>query len=407
MFVDGKILTATGHDRVDPAPIGVRVHKPEQCCPGYTLFSPAMGKTEYLMDMHGLIVHTWPCTHSQLGELLPNGNLMVDNYGAWLEELEPDGTRVWRWEGRYHHDFYVLPNDNIVMLTSEIVDVKPGFYPEGQEPPDMRTDFVVEIDRAGNEVWRFSFLDHIDALADLVGFPIPAHYGVKQLGGSVAWRGIGDWAHLNTIEVLPDTPLGRRDSRFRHGNLLFSMRAIDIIGVIDRDSEEIVWAWGLGVLDGQHQPTMLPNGNILIFDNGTYRGHSAAVEMDPATGEVVWQYVEPETFWSPFRGGVQRLRNGNTLICESDAGRIFEATPDKEIVWDFASPFIALSGGGGQGRHIYRATRYNEEQVAPLFEVIGAKPAGVWTFDGEGVGTFREALAYYQRELAKGCPFPK
>jgi len=398
MFVSGKVLTATGRDRVHPGRLGVRAHKPDQCFEGYTLFSPAMGTTEYLIDMHGLVVHTWPCTHSQLAELLPNGNLMVDNYGSWLEELEPDGTRVWQWKGPYHHDFHVLPNGNIALLTAEIVDVRPGFYPPGQEPVDMRTDFVVEIDRAGNELWRFSFLDHVEELADKARLPIPVHYGVRQPDGEVTYRGIGDWAHLNTIEVLPDTPLGQRDERFRAGNLLFSMRALDIIGVIDRDREEIVWAWGLGVLDGQHQPTMLPDGNILIFDNGTYRGHSAAVEMSPETGEVVWQYVNEESFWSPFRAGVQRLPNGNTLVCESDAGRLFEVTLDKEIVWEFVSPFIAPSG---QGRHIYRATRYSAEEVEPLFKVIADRPIGAWKFDGTKLESFREALAYYQQELSR------
>ena len=35
--------------------------------------------------------------------------------------------------------------------------------------------------------------------------------------GLVTTRDDFDYYHLNTIEVLPDTPLGRRDSRFRPG----------------------------------------------------------------------------------------------------------------------------------------------------------------------------------------------
>jgi len=38
--------------------------------------------------------------------------------------------------------------------------------------------------------------------------------------------------------------------------------------------------------------------------------------------------------------GIQRLPNGNTLITEAASGRAFEVTPEKEIVWEFVSPFF-------------------------------------------------------------------
>ena len=96
-----------------------------------------------------------------------------------------------------------------------------------------------------------------------------------------------DWAHANTIEVLPPTPLENSDKRFKEGNLLFSLRHLDIIGIVDPFINEIVWCYGPGTLDGQHQPTMLPDGHILVFDNGTYRGHSIVRELDPETGSSV------------------------------------------------------------------------------------------------------------------------
>ena len=60
-----------------------------------------------------------------------------------------------------------------------------------------------------------------------------------------------------------------------------------------------------------------------------------------------------------------RIRN--TLICESDAGRIFEVSVAKEIVWDYHSPFMG-QGPQNQGRHIYRATRLTADQLAPVIE---------------------------------------
>ena len=67
------------------------------------------------------------------------------------------------------------------------------------------------------------------------------------------------------------------------------------------------------------------------------------VEIDADTGEIVWSYRArlPLQFYSPIAGTCQRLANGNTLITQSTGGRVFEVTPDGEIVWDFLSPYRA------------------------------------------------------------------
>jgi hypothetical protein len=143
---------------------------------------------------------------------------------------------------------------------------------------------------------------------------------------------------------------------------------------------------------------MVDDGNILIFDNGTYRGYSKAVEVDPETDEIVWEYEDGDNFYSPFRSGVQRLPNGNTLICESDSGRIFEVTPEGEVVWDYWSPFLG-QGEAHQGRHVYRATRYTEEQLKPIFESRTEKITAVADGSRKPLNTFMEAMRFYQKGL--------
>jgi len=373
MLVDGMIVTAPLRERLSPGPLGVRKHVSHKCFRGYTLFSTAFGSTEYLIDMNGMLVHTWPVTHSQYAEILPNGNLLVDNYGYGLQELTPTGERVWSWEGPYHHDFHVVSDDEIVFLVNRSEPILPGFYAEGYEPESMLSDVAVAMNREGQILWEFPFRDHVQELHELAGLPLPVRYAMLRPGGKMAERRLADWAHTNTVEVLPDTPLGHRDERLRAGNMLFSFRSLDIIGVADVQKNKIVWAWGLGVLDGQHQPTMTAEGTILMFDNGTARGYSAVVEIDPSTNQEVWRYEDRAGFFSAYRSGVQRLPNGNTLVAESDAGRIFELTPDKEVVWDYYSPFLG-QGPGVQGRHVYRATRYTDEQVEPVFEARRDEP---------------------------------
>jgi len=371
MYTDGRLLTGGEKARVHRGLWGVTKYVPERTREGYTLFSPAWGNTEYLIDMRGLVVHTWRVTHSNVAELLPNGNLFTHNCGSWLEEIAPDSAVVWRWEGSgdlaspNHHDFARVSEDYILSLAARDEPVIRGFYAPGVEPDHMRTDLILRVNRKKEVVWEFSFGEHWERLCELAGYPVPIPYVRRTETGAFEPYGPSDWAHANTVEVLPKTPLGERDRRFRAGNILFSLRHLDTIGTIDPDEQEIVWCYGPGLLDGQHQPTMLDNGNLLVFDNGTYRGYSIVREINPASGTIVWEYENGEDFFSPFRAGNQRLRNGNTLICECDAGHLFEVTPEKEVVWSFHSPFVA-QGRRHLGKRIHRATRYSPKEVEPL-----------------------------------------
>jgi hypothetical protein len=107
---------------------------------------------------------------------------------------------------------------------------------------------------------------------------------------------------------------------------------------------------------------MLPNGNILLFDNVGYDSFSRIMEFDPSRGQMVWTYVgdPPSSFSSDYCGIVQRLPNGNTLITETCSGRAFEVTKDtKEIVWEFLNP--------------HRAGKKNE-LIAALLQLIRVSP---------------------------------
>lgn len=403
MYKDGKLITAGETARLHSGLFGVRKYIPQKCEIGYTLFSVAWGYTEYLMDMRGLVVHTWPVTHSNVAELLPNGNLFTHNCPQWVEELRLDGSVAWRWEGRKrlemnsHHDFYLVDEDETILLARKEEPVIEGVYQKGLEPDCMRTDLVLRINRQGDILWEFSFSDHLDEISELSGLPLPIPY-VYWDGKRFQPRRPADWAHTNTVEVLPPTFLGKKDARFKAGNILVSFRNLDIIAIIDPDKDAIVWCYGLGILDGQHQPTMLDDGNILLFDNGTYRGYSVVREINPATGTIVWEYMDEEdkrSFFSPYRSGVQRLSNGNTLICECDAGHLFEATPDKEIVWDFYSPFVG-QGPNHLGKRIHRATRYSPSYVEPLLRSRQDRIVGEVDRERRPIKTYWELIELYQ-----------
>jgi outer membrane protein assembly factor BamB len=171
----------------------------------------------------------------------------------------------------------------------------------------------------------------------------------------------GDVLHLNSVEVID------RDTAFaRSGDLLVCLRSLDLVLVIDRQLERIVWGWSDGqtILDRPHHPTLLANGNLLVFDNGWRRGTTRVVEVDPLSSQVVWQYPqEPSPRFFTKRGGLaQPLPNGNLLITESDRGHVFEITRSGDVVWDFWNPRFAR----GKRQTVYRAWRWTDRELTRL-----------------------------------------
>ena len=169
----------------------------------------------------------------------------------------------------------------------------------------MYADYLVEVTTRGEAVWEWRSWEHLDFNTEVI---TPQDHREE-------------WTHANTVAELPN------------GNLVVSFRNISTVVIIDRVTGAIVWKLGGPPLAQQHDPRPLPNGNLLIFDNGPHRRdhpapYSRVIEVNPRTSEIVWEYHDQSLFdfFSPYISGAQRLANGNTLICEGCDGRIFEVT---------------------------------------------------------------------------------
>jgi len=340
--------------------------------------------------MAGREAHRWHWPQGlswHYAEMLQNGHLLaVVNVGGYsaqrartqhLLELNWESQVVWKSSAPVHHDVQRLESGNTVLLCNQ-----DRLIPRISEQV-LTYDYVQEVTPDGTVVWEWHFADHVDALREMAGAfgDLPALYrdrfgwadeDGKLAGFPAAWS--RDFPHLNTVERVPNTPLGQRDPRFRAGNLMISPRHLDCICVVDYDTQELVWVWGLGEILGQHHPTMLPNGNILVFDNGKgppVVNRSRCLEVNPATGAIVWEYVSnpPEAFYAPTGSSNQRLSNGNTMICGMDAmpgrqGHIFEVTPEGEVVWAYWS--CTDGEHPPQSTTLYRANRYGKALVEQL-----------------------------------------
>lgn len=344
----------------------VTLHNPEKAYPGYTLFGGMGGRDVWLMNMEGEFVHRWkvPDLLGVHGRLLPNGHLLVGNRmpnspvadmaasGGDLIELDWDGNVVWRYENLYinHHDFYRMENGNTLIsvwipipesVAKQIKGGRPGSEREGI----IWSDCLQEITPDGQVIWEWKAYEHMDLEKDTI-CPLCSRV---------------TWSYINSIFVIAG------------GDILISIRVLNAIAIIDKTTGKIRWRWGAEEIGHQHNPTMLGNGNILLFDNGLHcqskainPSRSRVIEVNPQTEKIEWEYVDPDlmSFYSPICAGAQRLPNGNTLICEATKGRIFEVTPKKETVWECFSPFYFHYRPEFFGEYtnmVYRAHRYSPD----------------------------------------------
>ena len=163
--------------------------------------------------------------------------------------------------------------------------------------------------------------------------------------------------HANSLDFTND------------GDFLVSFRQTSTIGIVDNETGVYKWKWGPGKVSHQHNPNMLSNGNILLFDNGAHRrgmNYSRLIEVNPSNDEIEWEYLgDPAmSFYSYNISNAERLPNGNTLVCEGAPGRLFEITSSGDIVWEYISPhfvYSPTSAGGsvfGYSNAVFRAHRY-------------------------------------------------
>ena len=342
-------------DRNRDRNVGVRAYDQSKAYPGYTLFSPYGRTITYLVDMEGHVVHRWelPYEPGNWGYLLENGNLLyggnlgkgppglVGGLGGAVLEVAWNSKEVWRYEDPdLHHDFSRTPTGNTMVLgweavPSEIAARVQGGIPSDGAPETLWSDYFHEVSPSGDVVWEWHAFERLDPVEDAM---CPLHQR-------------HEWTHANACEVLPD------------GNLLTSFRITNTIGIIDRQSGNFVWKYRNVELGHQHDPTLLDNGNILVFANGMHvleNPSSKILEIDPRTDEIVWRYESKPAweFLSGFISGAQRLPNGNTLICEGMTGRLFEVTTDGEVVWEYVVPYFADHPRHGWVNCCFRARRY-------------------------------------------------
>ncbi len=349
-----------------------------QISPGATLYTSSHDSAAYLISSSGDVLHAWRRPFSEIwhegaavkqpqpdvfvymrrAKLMPDGGLLAiyegagdTPYGYGMVKLDRDSNVEWSYLEHTHHDFDVAPDGTIYVLTHDIVD-EPRPELDHLATPRME-DYLAILSPDGEELRKIPLLPTVEKTP------------YRQLFYTVSSWSLADPLHTNAVHVITEEE-ARVFAPGAAGQVLLSFRELNALGVLDLDSEKLSWA-AKGYWTGQHDPQILANGNLLLFDNNGHfdwdEGASRVVEFDPLTMNIAWQYTGTKAapLHSPIRSEVQRLPNGNTLITESGAGRIIEVTPANEIVWEFVNPVR----GGAQGKRIPIVC--NAQRVSPAF----------------------------------------
>lgn len=224
-----------------------------------------------------------------------------------------------------HHAFSQLPDGRIAWLAVDPRKVE-GF----NKPVAGDAVMISNLDGSGaTEIWNgWDELPFDEDGIDRNSRFYPNYY---------------DWTHANSLNYDATT-----DSLVVSVHNLYSVTKISLAGDVDwLVGPAGDWTLTSGAETGfafQHNPYLLPNGNLLVFDNGDFaeqNNYSEASEYSLDVGaktyERVWNFdwnADESVF---LLGDVERFDSGNTLINWGASGTIMEVTSSGDITWQIVS----------------------------------------------------------------------
>ncbi len=342
---------------------GVSTYDPQKSFEGLNLYLSGHAPSAILMDMEGNPLHMWHYAFEKAWDDYPgpenedhrffwrrvhlygNGDLLAIFEGLGMIKLDRNSNLLWTSGFMQHHDLDVHENGDIYVLTR-----MGALIPRINKRKPVIEDSITIM---GPDGWMKRSFSLIEALER---FPEYTTYWNR------AKQKRGDIFHTNSLEIL-DGSAASKNPAFAKGNLLVSMRSLNAIFVVDPNTEQVLWAYSAD-FEEPHDPQVLPNGNLLLFDNlggSPKRGRSRMLEYRLPSMDLAWTYEGTpwDHFFTKGCGMAQRLPNQNTLITETDTGRVFEVTPDGEIVWQFLNPHRTGPD------NVYVASLFAVDRIAP------------------------------------------
>lgn len=300
-----------------------------------------------LVDHGGRIIRAWP--YSQNGdewsaesdlqadglgfELLPDGSFLA-RLGRTLYRRDRCGKVLWKIGGRFHH--------------SIAADGAGAFW-------TWRDDYMVRaaLDD-GHALEEIHIEDVIKANPDITAFEM------LTKPGDWKWRALTarttlyaatppkdspyyiDPFHQNDVDPLtPEKAVLFPD--FQPGDVLVSMRHINIVFVMRPSTLKILW-FRQGYTSRQHDPDWSGQGTISVFDNRNHQDASRIAEFHPA--ELAPRLrVDGAAYqiYTDAGGSHETMPDGGTLIISRNQGRMLHLRKDGSIAFDFLNVYDETS----------------------------------------------------------------
>ena len=293
----------------------------------------------WLFDRDGQLHHRWPIDYAAIVPddpaptgigphgllMLPDGSAVVtfnaDRFG--LARIDACGRPLWVKEGFFHHSVDLADDGSLWTWGAT-----GGSHAQQQQ--------LVNIDTSSGDT-----LESIDLIDDIIrrsprnrlAFSIPAGYRFKPMDHHFN-QTTDDIFHPNDLEVLSaaDAP---HYPNFAAGDLMISLRTLDLVAILDPVSKHIKWV-NRGPWLAQHDPDFNARGTITVFNN--YRGlqHSSIVEIDPISRDSVERFNQGNAvYYTKGMGSHQLLPTGGALIVSSREGRVLEVDAKGDVLFEF------------------------------------------------------------------------
>jgi hypothetical protein len=272
-------------------------------------------------------------------------------------------------------DFKMLPNGNVLQFGYYLSEVDMSQLVPGGHPAALVSGGVVqELDAQRNVILQWRTWDHYPFAGNVTGT-----------------TAVIDAFHLNTIDqdtdghILIATPQEVKKLNRQTGEILWHLGGTEnqftFVGVTPQEGTNSF---------GGHNFNRLPNGNVLIYDNGIRdpggvpsKVHEYHLNEITKVATRVWAYTSSPAIKATHGGSAQRLANGNTFIGWGGANgdkipTCTEITPAGQKVFEiyFTNSLVES----------YRAFRFNWPPTNKLeFTRLELATGNTYDFPGTGV----------------------
>lgn len=284
-----------------------------------------------LIDQSGATIHSWPIDYSALvpggnptefvhiATALPDGSLMIDfDNGTSMARLDACGKTIWNKDDQVYHHSIEKADDGYWTWADPLW--------EGGQNQEM----VLFDPATGETKETVHLIDDVilKSPENALALSIPEGFVFTR---DAKPGEIKDILHPNDVEALT-AALAPAFPQFKVGDLLISLRNINLVAVIDRTTYDVLWAQ-YGPWKDQHDADFQPDGTISIFSNNIDRNRSTIIQVDPKTDQSRDLFYGTEANFNSFiMGKHQRLPNGNWMITSPIEGRVIEVTAKGEMV---------------------------------------------------------------------------